>query len=410
MTSIPSICGDWAVRMRQLETDFDREHLEVITQFCRGGNLPFNAPLLKRARNPHRTIATRLYANAVYSGGVPSGNHPGLEIPRASLTTGGHAQMRIETSAMLERDQVLLVFSDLSVLYIETSGASTRDHVRVLPTPLVMRPSQVYAGDRHRISTRLSKSGTVRQLRIGHAVAVLDDWVAGQDHLYAPPPSELTRAWAHQVDIEAAALARRLAARKARPAVLPQSRSTSPHLYVPRIGRLPLPPLEHPRAALIARRDAHPDDIHLGHIAFDPDDPLIDDLGQVLEISLEVLQVSTSDPEMREATISAALLPSSPWSDRALLSISSSLPGREEEIRREMLKIAGPDLMPVASRFFGFANATWDLSVPDVVVRLARANSRPAPSNHQLLASHARLVQLKERLSRREGDVSRKSA
>ena len=382
----------WASRMRDLQARFDKEHREETGP----GALLFDKTLIQRSRNPHATEAVRLLSGAIYEGDIPSGNTPGLEIPAAALNDPDIAQMRIETPKMISDGRALLVMRDLSLIYIDHSAGLPDRRVKVLPTPLALR-STVSRGEQRLLHLFRVKEGATQRIRLtlGEEEVVVRDLVAGQtDH--GPRSTELTQAWISQLDAEVAALARRRDRMKERPAIVPPSRSAGKLPYLPRFGSLPMRAMRPAHASFLARKVVSDDDLHLGTLLFDPEDPLLEELGRATKVALDLARSEVPPEDLRGAAVAGIVAPS-PWSGKAEIFASTQSTKTIGKIVNRMTHHLGSDVLTLASRYRGFLDALPRREHTAGLLHLSQETSRETPSNHRLLSLHGEMAELRAR-------------
>lgn len=375
-----------AAKMRSLAARFEKELSAAIPAPTRS----FQRSLLLRPQNPFNGHDRRILTRGIAASDLQVGPLPGLYLP-LSVFNDSARLIDLETPAMREKGQKLIVFRDLTAIYVEEVEASSDGRmVRALPTPLKFR-------NKHR-HLALNESLTFGAKRGQHGVYGNDDpvlglvlggdcvaargWTAGEDPRYAPLGTELTREWLAQFEAEIAFLSRRLAQQSPLRATFVSAETVAALPIVTGQGSIS-------RLSWFLRPEMTDDDMHLGGITFDPQDPVLLTMQEAFEIALALSHAEVA-PDYKEVFLDVRA--ASPFERYVGFTFSGRSAGANEAIGYRIMDLIPREILDIANRY--------TMITPDSIERqmfvghmaIIRVDSRqPLPSNHARIEMLGRL-------------------
>jgi len=383
-----------AARMRKMAAGFETEIDGDIPEAARR----FQKPLLLRPQNPFTGHARRILTEAISASDPQCHGEPGLRLSVSVFNDKAHVA-DLATAGMREKGQYLIVFNDLTAVYVEEVDQLTRPRIlRALPSPLRFRGKHRHLARNEMLPFRARRtlfplkgeeSHFDRGLALGNDSVASRDWLAGEDDRYSPPGTDLTADWITQFEAEIAHLSHRLARQaphQARPV------DTEDQTLLPAVAG----PGTIARAAWLMRPAVTDEDMHLGGISFDSTDPFLRDLREVLRTALTIAHAEAA-PNLKSADLD--LLAATPFQQRVNYRFTGREASENTAIGERLIDMIPLDILDIANRYMVVSPDKIERSLILGGMALIRVSShQPLPSNHARLEMRGRLGDLLKKM------------
>lgn len=378
---------DYNTRLRAMEAAFNAD----MKAGLRDEDREFTQSLVRRPRNPHITDATDALRTAMLNGDIQQNTQPGLRIQIKHLKEKG-PQILLQTKAMHKAARGLIVFQDLSCLYVEGIKSSVTTKIWVLPTPLMLRGSQQRKNskEKYRIEIR-PVWGSLASFRLMLSEHTIFDGhhLAGGTSPKAPLASDEAMLWLNQLDQEVEILSKRLAGLAPYQMRTPAIRNPLGRL-MPSTGKLRS--ISSPTAqAFLMRQSICDDDAHLGIVAFDPETDDITLLRDILQLVADDVYCDW-DAQFDGLSLNIGLDAASVTSEKAEIRLTVGRWVDQDALKAQIIEAVGENALALASRYYAVHVHEHVAGQQHYRLPLAAVSSRTrAISMHERLAGRAKI-------------------
>ena len=384
-----------AARMREMAARFEAELSADIPDTARR----FQKPLLLRPQNPFTGHARQVLTEAIAASDPQCHDEPGLRLAHSALDSKALVT-ELATAEMREKRQGLLVYSDLTAIYVEEIDEPTPPRMlRVLPSPLRFRGKHRHLARDEMLPFRArcaiypiqgEESHLDRGLALDNDSVASRDWLAGEDQRYSPPGTDLTADWIAQLKAEIAHLSRRLARQD--PCQARWQDSEAQTLLPNVVG-----PGSIARAAWLLRPDMTDEDMHLGGVNFDTTDPFLRDLREALRTALAIAHAEAA-PDLKSAHLE--LQAATPFQRQVRYMFTGRAASENTAIGERLMGMIPLWVLDIANRYMIISPDKIERSLIFAGIALIRVSShQPRTSNHERLEMRGQLRDILARIS-----------
>ena len=344
MTRKMKLSPSYAARMAKIAKTFDFEHEAQIDR----ASITFKKTLIVRPIDPQNLLSRRAITRAVEESELQDGSDDGLRVKLSALLRFD-CHCIVRTQQMVHQGTFLIVYKDQSVVVGRShrNGQQISPLVQVLPTPLKIRRkvARLSSYQRHEIKVKFRCDPKPALDLHFNEIELVRDGLVSVQLLKTPTPQN---DWLAQIGGETDALMRRMADLPRYHLQLPQCKFPDAIEPEPQLGCLPTRLLPAEKAAYFARSQVTDDCAHLGHMACDPEDPVLVLLKDGFEMATHAAYYDLKSPDR---AISARLMSKGAVSQAATLEVLHSNETARKHFERSLITYLGPDALTIASRF-----------------------------------------------------------
>ena len=341
----------------------------------------FGQSLICRSAQPRDLLATKFLSMAIDMAPVQAGRQSGLHVMHRHLRDNISVKI-LQTAQMATQGEHIAIYPDLSVIFFITDPQD-KAMVYALPTPLIVRKEVLPLDAFGNIASEvLNTDDDIEPYFTGAEIGLSADALL----------------WWQQFSAEVPILVRRLNSLPVMQLDVPPCDIREFGYCNPDMGKMPAGRMTEASAAFLMRRTKGDDCEHMGHIAFDPLDDVLQTVTTIFEISMDIA-LNDFQRESDLGQISSRLCAKSPNNERASASIDLA-PGLEiGNITERILSLVGPDWLKATNEFQGLPmEASGRLALNGSLVLTHHYSTPGSLSAHHTMKKHDELEILKRRL------------